>query len=55
LALAELPAELRQPVIDYADAKRAEHAARSALSAELTRDGYRWRDVDLVGNKLAVA
>jgi hypothetical protein len=52
-ALAELPAEVRPAVIAYVDAKRAEYEARLALSSLMTRNGLRWRDVDVIAHKLA--
>lgn len=50
--LADFDPALRPAIIEYADAKRAEYEARQSPSAELTRAGCRWRDVDPVVNKL---
>ena len=51
-ALGDLPVDLRQPLINYADAKRAEYDARSALSALLTKNRMRWREIDDVVREL---
>jgi len=51
-ALSEFDPELRPKIIAYADAKRAEFEARSALSSEMTRHGVRWRSIDAVTSKI---
>jgi hypothetical protein len=53
--LADLPVEIRPAVRAYAEAKRAEYDARSALSTELTRHGLRWMPVDDLARSLAFA
>ena len=52
VVLAEFDPALRPAIIAYADAKRAEYEARSALSTEMTRHGVRWRAVDAITGKL---
>jgi hypothetical protein len=54
-ALSGLPPEVRPAVIAYADAKRAEFEARSALSGEMIRHGLHWYEVDCLAQKLAFA
>lgn len=55
VALSELPVELRQPMITYVAAKRAEFEARQALSTLMPRHGCRWPEIDAIARDLAYA
>jgi hypothetical protein len=55
VALSELPAELRQPMITYVAAKRAEFGARQTLSTLMPRHGCRWLEIDAIARDLTYA
>jgi hypothetical protein len=51
-ALSELPPELRVALQIWVEARRAEWAARAALSTLMTRHNYRWREIDRIARQL---
>jgi hypothetical protein len=53
VALSGLPVELRQPMITYVAAKRAEFEARQALSVLMSSHGRRWLEIDAIARELA--
>jgi hypothetical protein len=51
-ALSELPLEVRPAVRAYAEARRAEYEARSALSDLMITHRLRWLDVERLARTL---